>query len=119
MDNLFGTGRIIPGTGLLLAASPSVFPPPLLSAAIAWNEPLHAFRAAVGGSGQAGAPLAAAAAMMNTLRTNQPMAVPGARPRARQRDRVQPLSARQRGLLRLGHRSARRRARRSASDRWR
>jgi len=76
MNNLFGTGRIIPGTGLLLAASPSVFPPPLLATAIAWNEPLHAFRAAVGGSGQAAAPLAAAAAMMNTLRTNQPMAVP-------------------------------------------
>ncbi len=76
MNNLFGTGRIIPGTGLLLAASPSVFPPPLLATAIAWNEPLHAFRAEVGGSGQAAAPLAAAAAMMNTLRTNQPMAAP-------------------------------------------
>jgi gamma-glutamyltranspeptidase/glutathione hydrolase len=76
MNNLFGTGRIVPGTGMLLAASPAAVPPPLLAAAIAWNEPLHAFRAAVGGSGQAAAPLAAAAALANTLRTNQPMPVP-------------------------------------------
>jgi gamma-glutamyltranspeptidase/glutathione hydrolase len=76
MNNLFGTGRMAPGTGVLLAASPSVFPPPLLAAAIAWNEPLHAFRAAVGGSGQSGAALAAAVAMMNTLRSGQPMPAP-------------------------------------------
>ncbi len=76
MNNLFGTGRIVPGTGILLAASPSVLPPPLLAAAIAWNEPLHAFRAAVGGSGQEAASLAAAVAMFNTLRSNQPMPTP-------------------------------------------
>ncbi|MCL2428559.1 MAG: gamma-glutamyltransferase [Alphaproteobacteria bacterium] len=74
MDNLFGTGRIVPGTGLLLAASPASVPPPLLTAAIGWNRPLHAFRAAVGGSGQASAPFAAALALTNTLRTGQPMA---------------------------------------------
>ena len=73
MNNLFGTGRVIPGTGVLLAASPAAFPPPLLASAIAWNPTLNAFRAAAGGSGQAGAPLAAAVAMTNALRTGQPM----------------------------------------------
>jgi gamma-glutamyltranspeptidase / glutathione hydrolase len=76
MDNLFGTGRIVPGMGFLLAASPASVPLPLLSAAIAWNRPTHAFRAAVGGSGQEGAPLATALAMMNTLRSSQAMPVP-------------------------------------------
>ncbi len=76
MNNLFGTGRIVPGTGMLLAASPVALSPPLLAAAVAWNEPLHAFRAAVGGSGQEAAPLAAALAMLNTLRTGQPLPAP-------------------------------------------
>ena len=65
MDNLFGTGRIAPGTGLLLAAAPN--PAPLLSAAIAWNGNLRGFRAAVVGTGQEGAPLATAVAMTNAL----------------------------------------------------
>ena len=73
MDNLFGTGRIVPGMGFLLAASPASVPPPLLAAAIAWNRPTHSFRAEVGGSGQEAAPLAAALAMMNTLRSSQAM----------------------------------------------
>jgi len=73
MNNLFGTGRIVPGMGFLLAASPASVPPPLLAAAIAWNRPTHAFRAAVGGSGQEAAPLAAALAMINTLRSSQAM----------------------------------------------
>jgi gamma-glutamyltranspeptidase/glutathione hydrolase len=73
MDNLFGTGRVLPGMGILLAASPAAIPTPLYSAAIAWNENIHAFRAAVGGSGQAGAPMAVAVAMLNALRSNQPM----------------------------------------------
>jgi len=74
MDNLFGTGRIVPGLGFLLAASPAMVPPPLYAAAIAWNENTHAFRAAVTGSGQAGAPMAVAVGMLNALRSNQPMA---------------------------------------------
>ncbi len=74
MDNLFGTGRIVPGLGFLLAASPAVVPPPLYAAAIAWNANIHAFRAAVGGSGQAGAPMAVAVGMLNALRSDQPMA---------------------------------------------
>ncbi len=78
MDNLFGTGRVLPGTGLLLAASPAAVPPPLLAAAIAWNEPTKAFRAAVAGSGQAAAGTAVAVALINTLRSGQamPAAVP-------------------------------------------
>jgi gamma-glutamyltranspeptidase/glutathione hydrolase len=76
MDNLFGTGRVLPGLGILLAASPAAVPPPLYAAAIAWNNNIHAFRAAVGGSGQDGAPMAVALGMLNALRTNRPMAVP-------------------------------------------
>jgi gamma-glutamyltranspeptidase / glutathione hydrolase len=76
MDNLFGTGRIMPGLGFLAAASPSAVPPPLLSAGLVWNDNLKAFRAAAGGSGQAGAPLAVAVALFNTLRTNRPMSTP-------------------------------------------
>ena len=76
MDNLFGTGRMVPGLGFLLAASPARTPPPLLAAALAWNPNRHAFRAAVGGSGQDGAALAAAVAMTNSLRSGQPMAAP-------------------------------------------
>jgi len=75
MGNLFGTGRIVPGMGFLLAASPASVPPPLYAVALAWNANLQAFRAEVGGSGQAGAALAAAAAMANTLRTGAPMPV--------------------------------------------
>jgi gamma-glutamyltranspeptidase/glutathione hydrolase len=74
MDNLFGTGRILPGLGILLAASPAAVAPPLYSAAIAWNDNVHAFRAAVGGSGQQGAPMAVAVGMLNALRTTRPMA---------------------------------------------
>lgn len=76
MGNLFGTGRMLPGLGFLLAASPATAPPPLLSVGLAWNEHLNSFRAAVAGSGQVGAPMAAAVGMLNALRTNQPMAAP-------------------------------------------
>ena len=76
MDNLFGTGRIMPGLGILAAASPAAVPPPLLSAGLVWNDNIKAFRAAAGGSGQAGAPLAVAVALINTLRTDRPMSAP-------------------------------------------
>ena len=76
MDNLFGTGRVLPGLGILLAASPSVVPSPLYAAAIAWNANVHAFHAAVGGSGQEGASMAVAVGMLDALRTDRPMAVP-------------------------------------------
>ena len=76
MNNLFGTGRVVPGMGFLLAASPTRIKPPMLAAALAWNEHLHAFRAEVGGSGQEAAALAAGFAMANTLGTRQPLPVP-------------------------------------------
>jgi gamma-glutamyltranspeptidase/glutathione hydrolase len=76
MNNLFGTGRMVPGMGMMLAASPNTVPLPLLSAAIAWNDYTKSFRAAVGGSGQDGAPLAVAAGMNYTLKTQRPMPVP-------------------------------------------
>lgn len=76
MDNLFGTGRIATGTGIMLAASPASAPLPLLAAGIAWNPNLQAFHAAAGGSGQDGAALAAAAALSNALRSGRPMAAP-------------------------------------------
>jgi gamma-glutamyltranspeptidase/glutathione hydrolase len=50
-------------------------PSPLLAGAIAWNANTNAFRAAVGGSGQEGAPLAVAAAMTYTLSSGRPMPV--------------------------------------------
>jgi gamma-glutamyltranspeptidase/glutathione hydrolase len=76
MGNLFGTGRIVQGMGFLLAASPASVPPPLYAAAIAWNDYAHEFRAAVAGSGLAGAPMAVAVGMINALRTNRAMAQP-------------------------------------------
>jgi hypothetical protein len=72
---LFGTGRIIPDLGILAAASPALVPEPLLSAGIIWNENVHAFRAAAGGSGQSGAATAVAVGLFNTMRTQQPMPV--------------------------------------------
>ncbi|MDT7953718.1 MAG: gamma-glutamyltransferase [Acetobacteraceae bacterium] len=74
MDNLFGTGRIAPGTGLLLASAPN--PAPLLSAALAWNPNLRGFRAAAVGTGQEGAPLATAVAMNNALHSANALPVP-------------------------------------------
>jgi gamma-glutamyltranspeptidase/glutathione hydrolase len=76
MNNLFGTGRIAPGTGMLLAASPAAFPPPLLATALAYNTHIHAFRAVAGGSGQAAAPLAAALTLNQELFELRPDPVP-------------------------------------------
>ena len=76
MNNLFGTGRVAPGMGVVMAASPARVPPPLLSAAIAWNQGRRAFRAEVGGSGQQGAPLAVAAGLSNALGGQAPMPEP-------------------------------------------
>ncbi|MBW8271093.1 gamma-glutamyltransferase [Caldovatus aquaticus] len=74
MNNLFGTGRVAQGTGILLAAAPNqgaVAPAPL-AATLASNASLRAFRAAVAASGQQAAPLAAAATMARILQGAAP-----------------------------------------------
>ena len=77
MDNLFGTGRVAPGTGIVLAASPAAAPLPLLSAAIAWN-PADGLRAVAASSGQQAAALATAEAIAAALRHTEPsVAEPG------------------------------------------
>ncbi len=75
MNNLFGTGRVAPGTGIVMAASPRWLPPALLSAGMVTNRNINAFRAMAAGTGQDGAPVAAALALAETLRTKQPMPV--------------------------------------------
>jgi gamma-glutamyltranspeptidase/glutathione hydrolase len=67
LNNLFGTGRVAPGTGVLLAASPAAKPTPLLAAGIAWNGASQSLRAAVSASGQNAAGLAAGYAMASAL----------------------------------------------------
>jgi gamma-glutamyltranspeptidase/glutathione hydrolase len=76
MDNLFGTGRMVPGLGFLLAASPSRLPAPLLAAGLVWNPVQGAFRAAAGGAGQEGAPLAVAFALLTSIRAGKPLPIP-------------------------------------------
>jgi gamma-glutamyltranspeptidase/glutathione hydrolase len=73
MNNLFGTGRMLPGLGFLAAASPAAVTPPLLATGLAWNPNISAFHVAAGGSGQAGAALAAATALWNSIRSGLPM----------------------------------------------
>jgi gamma-glutamyltranspeptidase/glutathione hydrolase len=76
MDNLFGTGRIAAGTGILLGASPAIKPLPLLTAAVAWNSGRDAFRAAVAASGQNAAALAGAVALGQAMVGDLPPKVP-------------------------------------------
>jgi gamma-glutamyltranspeptidase / glutathione hydrolase len=76
MNNLFGTGRILPGVGFIPAASPSAVQPALLSAGLVWNQHLRAFRAAAAASGQFAAPVSVAFGLANTLHTNRPLSVP-------------------------------------------
>jgi len=76
MNNLFGTGRVAPGTGIVLGSSPARKPSPLLSVAIAWSPRLQAFRAVATGTGQEAAPIAAAAAISAALAGSTSPSVP-------------------------------------------
>jgi gamma-glutamyltranspeptidase/glutathione hydrolase len=67
MNNLFGTGRIAAGTGVLLAASPHSNPTPDLAASIAYLPGTLAFRAASTGTGQSAAAQASQIALANAL----------------------------------------------------
>lgn len=62
LNNLFGTGRIAPGLGFLLAAAPNTgsIRPALLTAAIGFNRNIRGFRLAAAGTGQQDAPMAVA-----------------------------------------------------------
>ncbi len=70
MNNLFGTGRVAPGTGMLLAAAPGLgqVQPPVYAAGMVHNSNLRGFRATAAGSGQEGAAIAAAAPLAAMLR---------------------------------------------------
>jgi gamma-glutamyltranspeptidase/glutathione hydrolase len=75
LNNLFGTGRMAPGMGFLLAAAPNTgsVRGPLLAAAIAYNPNIRAFRAAAAGTGQAAAPMAVAGpSYMHLMRRDEP-----------------------------------------------
>jgi gamma-glutamyltranspeptidase/glutathione hydrolase len=69
MNNLFGTGRVAPGTGLVLAAAPGVgrVPPALPTVLLLANDPIRGFRAAAAASGGAGAPIALALAVQRAI----------------------------------------------------
>ncbi|MBU6450011.1 MAG: gamma-glutamyltransferase [Rhodospirillales bacterium] len=78
MNNLFGTGRLAPGTGVLLAASPRTSPAPELAAAMAYTTGSYAFRASVSGTGQNEAAEAARIGLENALAgQNVPVPEPG------------------------------------------
>lgn len=74
LNNLFGTGRIAPGTGVLLAASPHSNPAPDLAAAMAYTD--GTFRAAASGTGQGGAAEAAQIGLANALAGHPAAQVP-------------------------------------------
>jgi gamma-glutamyltranspeptidase/glutathione hydrolase len=76
MENLFGTGRVAPSTGIVLGYSPAIKPPAMLTAAIAWNSPKDAFRAAIASSGQNGAALAGAVALGQAMVGDLPPKLP-------------------------------------------
>jgi gamma-glutamyltranspeptidase/glutathione hydrolase len=74
MNNLFGTGRVVPEIGILLAAAPGLgnVPPAPLAVALATRRDFRSFRAATAGSGQEAAGAAAAAGMAAALRRVAP-----------------------------------------------
>jgi len=78
MNNLFGTGRVAPQTGVLLAADPATVPAPLLSAAIVHTA--RAFKGAMAATGQQGAPLALATSLQQSVAAGRLPATPVAEP---------------------------------------
>lgn len=74
LNNLFGTGRIAPGTGVLLAASPHSNPVPDLAATMAYTD--GTFRAAVSGTGQSAAAEAAQTGLADALAGHPAAQVP-------------------------------------------
>jgi gamma-glutamyltranspeptidase/glutathione hydrolase len=75
MNNLFGTGRIVPGMGFFLAAAPGVgrVEPPLLPAVVVHSRSLAAFRYAGAASGQSAAVLATALPAVRQLVSRAPV----------------------------------------------
>lgn len=73
MGNLFGTGRIAQGTGIVLGASPAAVPPPLLAAGMVTQRRDSKFRIMAGGSGQEGAPVAVGLAIARSLADPAPV----------------------------------------------
>ncbi len=76
LGNLFGTGRIVQGTGILLGASPARVPAPLLSVAMLVNRGKAAFHAMAAGSGQEAAPITAAMGIGAGLAGQLPVQTP-------------------------------------------
>ncbi|MBL6457093.1 gamma-glutamyltransferase [Belnapia sp. T6] len=77
MNNLFGTGRMAPGLGFLLAPAANIgqVRAPLLSAAIAYNPNVKGYRLGVAASGQDYAPIGVAGtAALQLLRSQAPLA---------------------------------------------
>jgi gamma-glutamyltranspeptidase/glutathione hydrolase len=76
MGNLFGTGRVAPGTGILMGASPANKAQPLLSVVMLTNSNAHTFHGMSGGSGQDGAPVAAVGGLLDGLYGRMPATPP-------------------------------------------
>lgn len=74
MNNLFGTGRVVADTGILLGAAPGLgsVPPAPLAVALATGRDMRGFRAATAGSGQQAAGAAAGASLAAALRRAAP-----------------------------------------------
>ncbi len=74
MNNLWGTGRMLPGTGMIVAAAPDVgaVRAPVLAAGLVHNANRRAFRAAAAGSGQQGAAAAAGDALRAVVNGQAP-----------------------------------------------